>query len=94
MLVFAVPLPPTDLIVLSRTPLSVTFSWTLGNTELDNFTISYMIRDDNVEVTVNPGLTTYELTNLEPDTAYSFSMVTVSGCEQSLEVTTNGATGM
>ncbi|XP_063969770.1 tenascin-X-like isoform X1 [Lytechinus pictus] len=87
-----VPLPPNNLEVVEETPLTVTFSWGLEDTQLDNFVIFYMLNGESVNVTVNSGLRSYTLMNLQPDTMYDFSMVTVSGDKESVSVPARGAT--
>ena len=89
----AAPLAPENFTVVTQTPTSVTLGWDICITDRDSFKITYTPRDEEETVEATPDSTQYEVTGLEPDTTYEFTIVTVSVDSESSPLEGSGDTG-
>ncbi|OCT82784.1 hypothetical protein XELAEV_18025318mg [Xenopus laevis] len=85
---------PADLMVTGSTDKSIALTWTKARGPIDHYRISFTPSSGIAsEVTVPSEISQYELTELEPGTEYTISIVAERGRQQSKETTIDALTG-
>ncbi|XP_026559248.1 tenascin-R [Pseudonaja textilis] len=85
---------PHDLIVTASTETSISVSWTKVKGPIDHYRVIFMQASGMAsEVTVSKDKSELTLTDLEPGTEYTISVIAERGRQQSLESTVDAFTG-
>ncbi|XP_013928507.1 PREDICTED: tenascin-R-like, partial [Thamnophis sirtalis] len=85
---------PHDLIVTASTETSISVSWTKVKGPIDHYRVIFMQASGMAsEVTVSKDKSALTLTDLEPGTEYTISVIAERGRQQSLESTVDAFTG-
>ncbi|XP_030062602.1 tenascin-R [Microcaecilia unicolor] len=85
---------PRDLMVTASTDTSISLLWTKAKGPIDHYRISFTPASGMAsEVTVPKEMSTFNLSNLEPGTEYTISVVAERGRQQSSETTVDAFTG-
>ncbi|XP_062835493.1 tenascin-R isoform X2 [Anolis carolinensis] len=85
---------PHDLIVTASTETSISVSWTKAKGPIDHYRVTFIPASGMAsEVTVAKDQSEFTLSDLEPGTEYTISVIAERGRQQSLEVTVDAFTG-
>uniref|UniRef100_A0A8C5PSV5 Tenascin R n=1 Tax=Leptobrachium leishanense TaxID=445787 RepID=A0A8C5PSV5_9ANUR len=85
---------PSDLIVMGSTDKSISLTWTKAHGPIDHYRITFTPSSGMAsEITVPRETSRYELTELDPGTEYTISIMAERGRQQSREVTVDAFTG-
>lgn len=85
---------PHDLIVTASTETSISVSWTKAKGPIDHYRVTFIPASGMAsEVTVAKDRSEFTLSDLEPGTEYTISVVAERGRQQSLEITVDAFTG-
>lgn len=85
---------PHDLIVTASTETSISVSWTKVKGPIDHYRVIFMQASGMAsEVTISKDKSELTLTDLEPGTEYTISVIAERGRQQSLESTVDAFTG-
>lgn len=85
---------PGDLIVTASTETSISVSWTKAKGPIDHYRVIFIPASGMAsEVTVSKDKSELMLSDLEPGTEYTISVIAERGRQQSLEKTVDAFTG-
>lgn len=85
---------PQDLLVTASTETSISLAWTKATGPIDHYRITFTPASGMAsEVTVPQDLSQFTLSELEPGTEYTISIIAERGRQQSLEATVDAFTG-
>ncbi|XP_071984701.1 tenascin-R isoform X2 [Engystomops pustulosus] len=85
---------PTDLMVLGSTDKTISLVWTKAQGPIDHYRISFTPSSGMAsEITVPSEVSQYDLTDLEPGTEYTITIIAERGRQQSRETTVDAYTG-
>lgn len=85
---------PRDLLVTASTETSISLTWTKATGPIDHYRITFTPASGMAsEVTVPRDKSQFTLSELEPGTEYTISIIAERGRQQSLEATVDAFTG-
>lgn len=85
---------PRDLVVTASTETSISLAWTKATGPIDHYRITFTPASGMAsEVTVSQDESQLTLSELEPGTEYTISIIAERGRQQSLEATVDAFTG-
>ncbi|XP_063795769.1 tenascin-R isoform X2 [Pseudophryne corroboree] len=85
---------PSDLIVTGSTDKTISLAWTKAQGPVDHYRISFTPSSGMAaEITVPPENSQYDLTDLDPGTEYTITIIAERGRQQSREITVDAFTG-
>lgn len=85
---------PRDLLVTASTETSISLAWTKATGPIDHYRITFTPASGMAsEVTVSRDESQLTLSELEPGTEYTISIIAERGRQQSLEATVDAFTG-
>ncbi|KAM9326272.1 tenascin-R [Gastrophryne carolinensis] len=85
---------PSDLLVTGSTDKTISLTWTKAQGPIDHYRISFTPSSGMAsEVTVPPEISQYDLTDLDPGTEYTITIIAERGRQQSREITVDAFTG-
>ncbi|XP_029474698.1 tenascin-R [Rhinatrema bivittatum] len=85
---------PRNLMVTASTDTSISLLWTKVKGPIDHYRVSFTPASGMAsEVTVSKDMSTFNLSNLEPGTEYTISVIAERGRQQSSETTVDAFTG-
>ncbi|XP_039929586.1 tenascin-R isoform X2 [Hirundo rustica] len=86
---------PRDLLVTASTETSISLAWTKATGPIDHYRITFTPASGMAsEVTVSRDESQFTLSELEPGTEYTISIIAERGRQQSLEATVDAFTGV
>ncbi|XP_075038280.1 tenascin-R isoform X2 [Mixophyes fleayi] len=85
---------PSDLMVTGSTDKIISLSWTRAQGPIDHYRVSFTPSSGMAsEITVPPEISQYDLTELDPGTEYTITIIAERGRQQSREITVDAFTG-
>lgn len=85
---------PRDLLVTASTETSISLAWTKAMGPIDHYRVTFTPASGMAsEVTVSPEKSQLTLSELEPGTEYTITIIAERGRQQSLEATVDAFTG-
>ncbi|KAM4022923.1 tenascin-R isoform 1-T2 [Anomaloglossus baeobatrachus] len=85
---------PNDLMVTGSTDKTISLVWTKALGPIDHYRISFTPSSGMAsEITVPPEISQYDLTDLDPGTEYTITIIAERGRQQSRETTVDAYTG-
>ncbi|XP_073419759.1 tenascin-R isoform X2 [Dendrobates tinctorius] len=85
---------PNDLMVTGSTDKTISLVWTKAQGPIDHYRISFTPSSGMAsEITVPPEISQYDLTDLDPGTEYTITIIAERGRQQSRETTVDAYTG-